>query len=188
MPNPRIVTFCVGIATFLLTSCAPPESDPSQDRRLLSAVEVDGIRNQRTGSIVFLREIGGQRRVLPITISHAQARSITLALDEISIPRPNTHDLVKNVLDGLEGKVDRVVITELRERVYLARIELRVDGRSVGIDARPSDAIAVALRIGAPLFANQALFVSDSERIEADHSPGVCPDDQAPQSKEQTVV
>lgn len=189
MPNPRIVTFCVGLATLLLTSCAPENAALSSGgERALSAVSVDSIRNQRSGSIVFLKEIGGQGRVLPITIGAAQARSIALALREISVPRPNTHDLVKNVLDGLDGEVERVVITELRDRVYFARIELRVNNRSVSVDARPSDAIAVALRIRAPLFANRALFAGDSERIEADHPLPDCPAAPAPQSEEQTVV
>lgn len=191
MPNPRIVTFCTGVATLLLTSCALEDSADvlaSQAERTLSAVSVDSIRSQRAGSIVFLKEIGSEGRVLPITIGAAQARSIALALREISIPRPNTHDLVKNLLEELNGEVERVVITELRESVYFARIDFRVDDRSVSIDARPSDAIAVALRIRAPLFANRALFAGDSERIEADHPLPNCPADPAPQSEERSVV
>jgi len=191
MPNPRIVTFCVGVATLLLTSCAPEDSADalsSATERTLSEVSVDSIRGQAVGSIVFLKEIGGEGRVLPITIGAAQARSIALALREISIPRPNTHDLVKNLLVELDGEVERVVITELRKRVYFARIDFRVDGRRVSVDARPSDAIAVALRIRAPLFANRALFVSDSERIEADHPLPDCPADPAPQSEDRSVV
>ena len=191
MPNPRIVTFCVVVATVLLTSCAPEESADalsSGAERSLSAVSVDSIRRQAAGSIVFLKEIGGQGRVLPITIGTAQARSIALALREISISRPNTHDLVKNLLEELDGEVERVVITELRDRVYFARIDFRVDDRSLSVDARPSDAIAVALRIRAPLFANRALFASDSERIEADHPLPDCPTDPAPQSEDHSVV
>jgi bifunctional DNase/RNase len=190
MPNPRIVTFCVGVATLLLTSCAPEDSADalSSAERTLIEVSVDSIRSQALGSIVFLKEIGGEGRVLPITIGAAQARSIALALREISIPRPNTHDLVKNLLEELDGEVERVVITELRKGIYFARIDFRVDGRRVSVDARPSDAIAVALRIRAPLFANRALFVSDSERIEADHPLPDCPADPAPQSEDRTVV
>ena len=185
MPKLRIVTFRGLLATLLLASCTPGDLSDSQTLR---PVSVDRVRQQGRGFAVFLRETGGRGRVLPISIGAGQARSISVALRDVDVPRPNTHDLIKSVLDGVSGQIERVIITELRGNVYFARIELRVGGRVVEIDARPSDAIAVALRTGAPVFANQALFKSDPDRMEADSPTPYCPPEPSPQSKDQTVV
>ena len=186
LPKLRMVTCRALIATFLLTGCAPTSDEPGF--RGLTVVSVDRVRQQGGGFTVFLRETEGQRRILPIAIGSTQAQSISLALREVAPRRPNTHDLVKSVLDGLAGKLERVVITELRGGIYFAQIELQIDGRSVQIDARPSDAIAIAVRTGAPVFASRLLFERNSDRIEADHMHPNCPADPAPQSREQTVV
>ena len=185
MPRLRIATFCAVMATLLLTSCTP---GGAQDSQSLRPVEVDKVVQQGRGFIVFMREIGGKGRVLPITIGSGQAQSISLALREVEMQRPNTHDLIKSMLDGVASELERVVITELRGNIYYARIELRISGRRVEIDARPSDAIAVALRTGAPVFVNPALFKTDSERMEADNPLRDCPTDPASQSKDQPVV
>ena len=107
--------------------------------------------------VLILVESRGSRR-LPIWIGVAEARSIAQRLDDVSLPRPNTHDLARRLVEGLDGEVQRVTVTELRDGTYYAVIALRRDGRDVEIDARPSDAIALALRATAPVFVRENLF------------------------------
>ncbi len=119
--------------------------------------------------VVMLEEAQGLHRRLPIWIGPYEAQSIASGLARQEAPRPNTHDLIKSIFDGIDGSIERVVITELKDGTYYAVIEARVDGRRVAVDARPSDAIAVAIRSGAPVFASEAVLqqaadVHDTER------------------------
>jgi hypothetical protein len=126
------------------------------------AVEVTELVLDPTGNpVVLLREQGGARS-LPIWIGLAEARSIASKLERVEPPRPNTHDLAKRLIEGLEGSVRRIVVTELRDGVYYARIDLEHDGHTVAVDARPSDAIAIGLRLGAPLFVRAELFATSA--------------------------
>jgi bifunctional DNase/RNase len=93
------------------------------------------------------------KRFLPIAVGGDQALSIQLGRDGRTIKRPLTHDLIANIFKSLEVKVERITITDLRESVYYADIELRQNGRAHHIDARPSDAIALSLRVSAPIYA-----------------------------------
>ena len=81
-----------------------------------------------------------------------------MSIESIASPRPNSHDLARSVIDGLRGEVERVVVTDLRGGTYYATLALRSGGRRVEIDARPSDAIAIALRARAPIFVRDHLF------------------------------
>lgn len=128
------------------------------------AMEVESVRlDPKTSSpVLLLKEDGGLHRSLPIWIGIYEAQSIAIGLDKVPAPRPNTHDLIQNILDGLQGTVHRVVITELRDNTYYARLEVSVGGRIVSIDSRPSDAVAVAVRTGAPVYATEdALRAAD---------------------------
>ena len=107
--------------------------------------------------VLILTERQGTRR-LPIWIGVAEARSIAQRLDDVSLPRPNTHDLARRLVEGLDGVVQRVTVTDLRDGTYYAVIALQRHGRDVEIDARPSDAIALALRAAAPVFVREKLF------------------------------
>lgn len=107
--------------------------------------------------VIVLEESNGPRRLF-IWIGIAEARSIAQRLEAIDLPRPNSHDLAQRLVEGLEGDVERVTVTELRDSTYYAVIALHRDGRRVEIDARPSDAIALALRAAAPVFVREALF------------------------------
>jgi bifunctional DNase/RNase len=107
--------------------------------------------------IVLLEEHQGSRR-LPIWIGEAEAQSIAIELRNIEWPRPNTHDLAKRLLAGLDANVERVVVTELRGGTYFAVLVIRAAGKRVEIDARPSDAIAIALRVHAPVYVRDALL------------------------------
>jgi bifunctional DNase/RNase len=119
--------------------------------------------------VVVLEEDDGPRW-LPIWIGIAEARSIAIQMEDRDLPRPNTHDLARTLIAGLEGKVERVVVTELRNGTYYAALWLRVRGRLVEIDSRPSDAIAIALRAAAPIFVRASLF-DDADRETETHSP-----------------
>ena len=145
----------------LATGCLLGEPDD----RDLRAVEVARVAVDReTGSpVVILRERDGLQRRLPIWIGIYEARSIALGLEGISVPRPNPHDLIHDMIESLGGDLQRVVITELRDSVYYAVIDVLVDGRRVQLDARPSDAIAVALRFAAPLYVDESVLERGAE-------------------------
>lgn len=101
--------------------------------------------------IVVLREEGGER-FIPIWIGPFEADAITLQLQGMEVPRPLTHDLLKNVIETLGAEVLHIVISGLEKNTYFARIVLDVEGDTVEVDSRPSDAIALAVRTSAPLY------------------------------------
>lgn len=103
--------------------------------------------------IVLLKERAGDNRLLPIFIGGPEASSISLALQGTSTPRPMTHDLLRNILEQVDLTVERVVITELSDRTFFAEVFLRRADDTWNISSRPSDAIALAVRAGAPVFA-----------------------------------
>ncbi len=108
--------------------------------------------------ILLLKEIDGSD-TLPIWIGKPEADSIALALGKIVTPRPLTHDLVKNVIHGLKMKVTKIVITEIIDNTYYAGIYIdKGGGLEVPIDSRPSDAIAVAIRINVPIFVDESVI------------------------------
>jgi uncharacterized protein len=123
------------------------------------AVRVVGLvlDEEADSPVVILEEVEGERR-LPIWIGLPEAHSIAAVLGSEEPLRPNSHDLSKRLIEGLDGHIERVVVTALRDGIYFARIDLARDGRTVAVDARPSDAIAIALRLAAPLFVHEALF------------------------------
>jgi len=102
--------------------------------------------------IVLLREREGER-FLPIFIGPVEATAIAFALQGIVTPRPMTHDLLKNVLEELGVGIDRILVTELRDTTFYATLEMSRDGQKYSISSRPSDAIALAVRGGFPIFA-----------------------------------
>ncbi len=116
-------------------------------------VTIESIRASlmSTNRIVVLREEGGER-FLPIWIGPFEAEAITLQLQGMDVPRPLTHDLLKNVIETMGGEVLHVLISGLERSTYFARIVLDVDGSTVEIDSRPSDAIALAVRVSSPIY------------------------------------
>ena len=109
--------------------------------------------------IVILKDVGGDS-VLPIWVGIYEANAIALEIEKVSTPRPMTHDLLKNVLTGLDTLVHKVVVTELREDTFFAVIWLERDGRVISIDSRPSDALALALRVDCPIFVEDDVLKS----------------------------
>jgi uncharacterized protein len=100
---------------------------------------------------LLLKEVYGVRR-LPIIIGQFEAQSIALEMEGIKPPRPLTHDLLKNVIENLGGTIAEIIIDELKENTFFAKIRLEVSSMMNEIDSRPSDAIALAVRTGAPIF------------------------------------
>ena len=111
--------------------------------------------------IVILRDEENVE-VLPIWVGKPEANAISFALEGIFTPRPMTHDLIKNILDVLDAKVISVVITDLSEHTFFAKIHLMYEDSEYTVDARPSDALAIALRSNAPIFANDSVITKQS--------------------------
>ncbi|MDQ3964650.1 MAG: bifunctional nuclease family protein [Actinomycetota bacterium] len=107
--------------------------------------------------IVLLKEVTGDR-YLPIWIGAVEATAIAFALQGIETPRPMTHDLLRDILAQAEVQVDRILINDLVDQTFYATIAMGLDGKSVEVSSRPSDAIALAVRINAPIFASEEVL------------------------------
>jgi bifunctional DNase/RNase len=104
--------------------------------------------------IIILRD-EEEKRSLPIWIGIYEANAIALELEKIETPRPMTHDLIKNILDTIEARVQKIVVTDLKENTFYAVLHLQVGSTEYTVDSRPSDAIALALRVGAPIYVDE---------------------------------
>ncbi len=121
---------------------------------VIKGLMVDPITNM---PIIVLREIGGQR-VLPIWVGVFEANAIALQVENVQTPRPMTHDLLRNVIGELGGNVERIVVCELKENTFYALLHISSPRGTHTIDARPSDAIALALRTGARIFVEDTVI------------------------------
>ncbi len=119
----------------------------------IKGLMVDPITNT---PIVILKDKEGDR-VLPIWVGIFEANAIALQIENIPTARPMTHDLLRNIITDLEGRVDRVVVSDLRDNTFFAIIHLTVKGERIAVDARPSDAIALALRTRAPILVEESV-------------------------------
>jgi bifunctional DNase/RNase len=139
----------------------------------IKGLMVDPITNM---PIIILRDKDGQK-VLPIWVGVFEANAIALQIENISTPRPMTHDLLRNVIHDMNGEVQRVVVCDLKDNTFYALIYVLRATDTVAIDARPSDAIALALRVHAPIFVEDSVIEhaktvdftsdkSDSERLQ----------------------
>lgn len=124
-------------------------------------VVIDSVRVSLTNQqrIVVLRESTNER-YLPIWIGPYEAEAITVALQEIEVARPQTHDLLKNVLTTLNARIQRIEIVSLKEDVFYGNLVVEVDGRTVYIDSRPSDALALAARAHVPIMVSREVMDS----------------------------
>ncbi|MFI5173245.1 MAG: bifunctional nuclease family protein [Terriglobia bacterium] len=104
--------------------------------------------------IVVLKEADGAS-ILPIWVGSFEANAIAIEIEKVQTPRPMTHDLIKNILVGLRASLQRVVVSELKDDTFYAIVWLNIDGRLVSIDSRPSDALALALRMDSPIFVDE---------------------------------
>ncbi len=150
MRHPRLARFVL-LASLLMGGCGPSNSG-------LLPVDVKGVVvDPDTQSPVLFLVDPDSERGLPVWIGLSEARAITLGLQAVEPPRPLTHDLMKRMLDLLDASVERVVISDLRENTYFAVLNLRSGRKTWEVDSRPSDAVAIALKFGAPLFLSPAL-------------------------------
>ena len=123
--------------------------------------------------IVVLKDVNSEI-VLPIWVGVYEANAIALEIEKVTTPRPMTHDLIKNVLVGLDTRVHKVVVSELKEDTFYAVIWLERDGHIISIDSRPSDALAIALRLDCPIFVDDEVLKSSklaasmSERVSSE--------------------
>jgi bifunctional DNase/RNase len=124
-------------------------------------IALDPITNM---PIVILKD-PDERRALPIWVGIFEANAIALELEKVSTPRPMTHDLLKNILDGVGITVQQITVNDLKENTFYATIDLNHNGSVVQIDSRPSDAIALALRTNAPIFVAENV-VAQAKNIE----------------------
>jgi bifunctional DNase/RNase len=108
------------------------------------------------GPFLLLRDAG--QRVFPIVIGPWEALAIQVVLHQSPVPRPLTHDLIQTLLERLDARLERIVIDDLSHDTFYARLELRSHGASLSVDARPSDAVALALRMNAPIYATEAVI------------------------------
>jgi hypothetical protein len=122
----------------------------------IKGLMVDPISNM---PIVILRDKEGTR-TLPIWVGMFEANAIALQIENISTPRPMTHDLLRNVIQDLKASVEKIVVCDLQDGTFYALIYLHVNGESLAIDSRPSDAIALALRTRAPIFVEETVIDS----------------------------
>ncbi len=142
--------------SLLLLSAACGPGSPAHEDDVPVKVRMVTLDNSNV-PVVVLEEEGGDR-ILPIWIGSFEARSIASEMESQTPVRPNTHDLAKTLIVQLHGEVVRVVVTELRDGTYYAVLSLEVAGDLHQLDSRPSDAIAIALRTGAPIFVRAPVF------------------------------
>jgi bifunctional DNase/RNase len=123
--------------------------------------------------IVVLKDVNGNT-VLPIWVGIFEANAIALEIEKVSTPRPMTHDLLKTVLMGLSAGVKKVVVSELKDDTFYALIWLERDGELISVDSRPSDALALALRLDCPIYVDDAVLKSSkltntvNEKVQSD--------------------
>ncbi len=131
-----------------------------------------GVERDTNTPIVVLQEKEGDR-LIPIYIGHAEANAIAMELADVKFERPLTHDLLQQVIIGLGAQLSRVLLTRVEKSTYYAELELRRDDHVVQIDARPSDSIAIALRLKSPIFASEELLMTATDNDQApSDSPG----------------
>jgi bifunctional DNase/RNase len=121
-----------------------------------------GVERNSNTPIVVLQEKDGDR-LIPIYIGHTEANAIAMELADVKFERPLTHDLLQQVIVGLGAQLSRVLLTRVEKSTYYAELELRRDDHVIQIDARPSDSIAVALRLKSPIFASEELLMAASD-------------------------
>jgi uncharacterized protein len=134
-------------------------------------MEIYGVSFDLVGKtpIVLLKMVGGNK-FLPIWIGHPEAAAILIKLQEAPAPRPMTHDLAADIFQQLGGEVVSIAVTELRDSTFYACITVRQNGAEIEIDSRPSDAIAIAIRVDAPIFASDEVMEESAVEFEGEES------------------
>lgn len=121
------------------------------------SVKLDSLSVSNVGFVLMLKG-DTDDRTLPIFVGLPEAQSIALFINKVDIPRPMTHDLIKNLLDAMEGRLDHVEVCELRDGTFYGKLVVTFEGRKLDIDSRPSDAVALALRCHAPILVAESVM------------------------------
>ena len=121
--------------------------------------------------LLLLRETGGSQRVLPVVIDTPEAQAIYRGIEQIRVPRPLTHDLMAAILDVLGATLVKVTVTDLRDRTFFAEMEVTIGSATHTISARPSDAVALAVRADTPIFASESVLDEAGQVIELPPDP-----------------
>jgi bifunctional DNase/RNase len=129
----------------------------------IKGLMIDPVTNM---PIVVLRDLKGER-VLPIWVGIFEANAIALQMENVQTPRPMTHDLLTSVIGRMDGRVTRIIVCDLKDNTFYASVVIQVAGHDLVVDARPSDAIALALRAGSPIFVDELVFQRTQQ---AEHS------------------
>src|SRR6266581_7048101 len=154
----------------------PPQFEPlrsdydrSEDGRLMHEMVIYGVSFDLVGKqpIVLLKTADGNK-FLPIWIGHPEAAAILMKLQSQAAPRPMTHDLLSDMLEQLGAQIIRITVTELRENTFYAQITVQQDGTEIEVDSRPSDAIALAIRAEAPIFAADRVIEESAIEFEGE--------------------
>ena len=132
----------------------------------IKGLMVDPITNM---PIVILKDKMGER-ILRIWVGLFEANAIALQIENVTTPRPMTHDLLRNIITDLDGRVDRIVVSDLKDNTFFAVIHLTVRGERVAVDARPSDAIALALRTRSPILVEESV-IDSAKNVEVFSEP-----------------
>lgn len=152
----RVITIAVALMGFTLTGWAL-ENGPYGPMVGMSikGLVLDPVSQK---PIVVLETADKPHRLLPIWIGRFEANAIALEMEHVPPLRPLTHDLIKSILQGLEAKVKRIIVTKMEDNIFYAVIDLELNGREVTVDSRPSDAMALALRFDAPIYATEQVL------------------------------
>ena len=146
---------------------------------VIESIRVSLMNYQR---VVILKEKESDR-YLPIWIGPAEADAIAVRLQEVAVARPLTHDLLRSIIDALGGSIQYIVVNDLANDTFYARIIMEVDGRVLEIDSRPSDAIALAVRVQVPIFADEAVLEKAGVRLDQESA-----EEKAGETEPQTKV
>lgn len=145
------------LSFWIITACKLPISGNNPDE--LIEVTVKGITiDLQSNSPIMVLEDKKENKMMPIWIGLNEARAIATELEGITLPRPMTHDLLKNIISGLNASVENVIVSDLRDNTFYALVVVKLKRRRLQFDARPSDAIALALRCGVPIFVGKKVF------------------------------
>ncbi|MBI4679440.1 MAG: bifunctional nuclease family protein [Elusimicrobia bacterium] len=135
----------------------PPDKTPPEEGTPEKEVRIYSLATTANECIIFLEELGGNR-LLPIWIGIAEGQAIAIRFSGIVLPRPLTHDLLLATVTAVGFTVHKVVVHDIRENTFYARVLIKKGAQSLAVDSRPSDAIAVAVRAGCPIFVEEKVF------------------------------
>ncbi len=152
----QIHTLAIFVTAGLMAAIAYSAQEDAPIETKVKTMLVD----PRTQTPVLVLETVGDKTLVPIWIDVPEAKAIALELKHVPMPRPLTHDLIRNILEGLGATLQRVTITDIRDNTYFAVLTIRLQGKEFRIDSRPSDAIAVALRMKAPTYVSTKVLAN----------------------------